>query len=188
VITTVTVLSYEAMRERARHDRIPATACVVSIIDPEEEPIFEEDTDRIVTLRFHDLDPQWPVDPERDPRPSYVLMNEDHAKRIVDRVLKFHEHPAPWELLVNCMAGISRSGAVATFARRLAAIPYGNVQKRHPGLHPNRHVLRLLVQELRTRTVAGRLIVGGLTRREIQSRARSTAPTTASDRQRRRCR
>ena len=188
MITTVTVLSYEAMRERARHDRIPATACVVSIIDPEEEPIFAADTDRIITVRFHDLDPEWPVDPERDPRPSYVFMSEEDAKRIVDHVVRFHEHPERWECLVHCMAGVSRSGAVGTFARRLAAISYGTFKKRNPGLHPNRHVLRLLVQELRTRTVAGRLIVGGLTRREIQSRARSTAPTTASDRQRRRCR
>jgi len=38
VITTVTVLSYEAMLQRARDHRIPANTFVVSIIDPEEEP------------------------------------------------------------------------------------------------------------------------------------------------------
>ena len=188
MITSITVLSYAAMLERAKDHGIPANVFVVSIVDPEEAPIFEQDTDRIITLRFHDLDPEWPVDPERDPRPSYVFMNEDHARRSVDHVLRFHQHPESWACLVNCMAGVSRSGAIGTFARRLAAISYGNFKKRNPGLHPNRHVLRLLVQELRTRTVAGRLIAGGLARREIQSRARSTAPTTASDRQRRRCR
>ena len=112
MITTVTVLSYEAMRERARHDRIPATACVVSIVDPEEAPIFEQDTERIITVRFHDLDPEWPVNTDLDPK--YVFMSAEDAKRIVDHVLKFHDHPAPWAFLVNCMAGISRSGAVAT--------------------------------------------------------------------------
>ena len=101
MITTVTVLSYEAMRERARDHGVPANAVVVSIIDPEEEPIFEYDTDRIITLRFHDLDPAWPVDPERDPRPSYVFMSAEQARqivgeasggdfRIVNRVLLLH--------------------------------------------------------------------------------------------------
>src|SRR5436305_9620606 len=84
------------MLERARDHGIPANAFVISIVDPEHEPIFERDTDRIITLRFHDLDPQWPVDPERDARPSYVFINEEDAKRIVNHVVKFHEHPEPW--------------------------------------------------------------------------------------------
>ncbi len=62
MITTVTVLSYEAMRERAKDHGIPANVFVVSIVDPEEAPIFEEDTERIITVRFHDLNPDWPVD------------------------------------------------------------------------------------------------------------------------------
>ena len=155
MITTVTVLSYEAMRERARHDRIPATACVVSIVDPEEEPIFEEDTERIITLKFHDLDPQWPVDPERDPRPSYVLMNADHAQQIVAHVLKFHEHPERWECLVHCMAGVSRSGAVATFVQRLAGVPAEHFLTQNAGLHPNGYVLKLLMRELTRRRGRG---------------------------------
>ena len=151
MITTVTVLSYEAMRERARDHRISANTFVVSIIDPEEEPIFEEDTDRIVTLRFHDLDPEWPVDPDRDPRPSYVFMSEEDAKRIVDHVLKFYRHPAPWEFLVNCMAGISRSGAVATFVQRVAGVPADHFLTQIRDLHPNGHVLKLLMVELSNR-------------------------------------
>ena len=39
MITSITVLSYEAMLERARDHRIPANTFVVSIIDPEEETI-----------------------------------------------------------------------------------------------------------------------------------------------------
>ena len=155
MITTVTVLSYEAMRERVRHHRIPTDAVVVSIIDPEEHAIFEEDTDRIITLRFHDLDPQWPVDPERDPRPSYVFMSAEDATRIVDHVLKFHEHPAPWEFLVNCMAGVSRSGAVGTFVQRVAGIPAEHFLTQNTGLHPNGYVFKLLMRELTRRRRRG---------------------------------
>jgi len=155
VITSITVLSYEAMLERARGHRIPANTSVVSIVDPEEEPIFEEDTERIITVRFHDLDPDWPVDPERDPRPSYVFMSEEDAKRIVDHVVRFHEHPERWECLVHCMAGVSRSGAVGTFIQRVAGIPAEHFLTQNTGLHPNRYVLKLLMRELSNRGWAG---------------------------------
>ena len=147
MITSVTCLSYEGMLERAKHYRIPANVFVVSIVDPEEAPIFAADTDRIITLRFHDLDPEWPVDPERDPRPSYVFMSEEDAKRIVDHVLRFHQHPESWELMVNCMAGVSRSGAVGTFVQRLASIPEADFITTNPALHPNKYVLKLLMRE-----------------------------------------
>src|SRR5439155_17464336 len=137
------------MLERARHHRIPANTFVVSIIDPEEEPIFAPDTDRIITVRFHDLDPEWPVNTDLDP--SYVFMSEEDAKRIVDHVLKFHDHPAPWAFLVNCMAGISRSGAVATFVQRLAGVPADHFLTQNRDLHPNGHVLKLLMVELSNR-------------------------------------
>jgi len=133
------------MLERASYSRIQANAFVVSIIDPEEEPIFEEDTDRIVTLRFHDLDPEWPVNTDLDPK--YVFMSADQARQIVDHLLRFHAHPAPWEFLVNCMAGISRSGAVGTFVQRVADIPDEHFLTQNTGLHPNGYVLKLLMRE-----------------------------------------
>ena len=151
MITFITVLSYEAMLERARDHRIPANTFVVSIIDPEEEPIFAADTDRIITVRFHDLDPQRPVDPERDPRPSYVFMSEEDATRIVAHVIRFHQHPQPWELFVNCMAGISRSGAVGTFVQRVVGIPAEQFLTQNTGLRPNPYVLKLLMRELTRR-------------------------------------
>ncbi len=151
MINSVTLLSYAAMFERARSRRIPADTFVVSIVDPEEDPIFPEDTDRILTVKFHDLDPEWPVDPERDPRPSYVFMNENRARRIVDHVIKFHQHPEPWEFLVNCMQGISRSGAVGTFVQRVAGIPAEQFVTTNSALHPNRYVLKLLMRELTRR-------------------------------------
>ena len=155
MITSITCLSYEAMLERARDHGIPANAFVISIVDPEHEPIFERDTDRIITLRFHDLDPQWPVDPERDARPSYVFINEEDAKRIVNHVVKFHEHPEPWEFLVNCMAGISRSGAVGTFVQRMAGIPAEQFVTQNTGLRPNPYVLKLIMRELTRRRRRG---------------------------------
>jgi len=155
VITSITCLSYEVTLERARDHGIPANAFVISIVDPEHEPIFERDTARIITLRFHDLDAQWPVDPERDPRPSYVFMNQEDANRIVNHVVKFHEHPEPWEFLVNCMAGISRSGAVGTFVQRVAGIPAEQFLTQNTGLRPNPYVLKLLMRELTRRRRRG---------------------------------
>ncbi len=47
MIVSVTVLSYEAIW--SGHGP--------SIIDTEENPIFDQDADRIISVRFHDLDP-----------------------------------------------------------------------------------------------------------------------------------
>ena len=83
-------------------------------------------------------------------------MNEEDAKRIVNHVVKFHEHPEPWELLVNCMQGISRSGAVGTFVQRVAGIPAEQFLTQNTGLHPNRYVLKLLAREWTRRRGRGR--------------------------------
>jgi len=83
--------------------------------------------------------------------PKYVFMSAEDAKRIVDHVLKFHDHPAPWAFLVNCMAGISRSGAVATFVQRLAGVPADHFLTQNKDLHPNGYVLKLLMVELSNR-------------------------------------
>ncbi len=91
----------------------------------------------------------------RDPRPSYVFMSEEDAKRIVDHVVRFHEHPERWECLVHCMAGVSRSGAVGTFIQRVAGIPAEHFLTQNTGLHPNRYVLKLLMRELSNRGWAG---------------------------------
>jgi len=74
-------------------------------------------------------------------------MNEEDAKRIVNHVVKFHEHPEPWELLVNCMAGISRGGAVATFVQCVAGIPAEQFLTQNTGLRPDPYVLKLLMRE-----------------------------------------
>ncbi len=96
------------------------------------------------------------MDPERDPRPSYVFMSEEDAKRIVDHVVRFHEHPERWECLVHCMAGVSRSGAVGTFIQRVAGIPAEHFLTQNTGLHPNGYVLKLLAREWTRRRGRGR--------------------------------
>jgi len=61
------------------------------------------------------------------------------------------QHPEPWEFLVNCMAGISRSGVVGTFVQRVAGIPREHFITTNSALHPNRYVLKLLMVELHNR-------------------------------------
>ena len=65
------------------------------------------------------------------------------------------QHPEPWEFLVNCMAGISRSGAVGTFVQRVAGIPAEQFLTQNTGLRPNPYVLKLLMRELSNRGWAG---------------------------------
>lgn len=144
MITSVTVLSYEQMMREAMHNRIPENAFIVSIIDPEEDPIFDEDTDRIITLRFHDLDPKW-FEPQHTS--SYVFMSEEQAKQIAAHVFKHADAEEEFVFYVNCMAGISRSGAVGTFAARVAGISDEEFRAANHQIMPNGYILSLLMRE-----------------------------------------
>src|SRR5438876_9158581 len=112
MITKVIVLGYEAILEELRENRLPANAIFVSITDPEEEPVFATETDRIITLAFHDVDPQWFKDYTTGQGKQYRWMTEDEAKKCADFIFRHHAAVEEYILYTNCMAGICRSGAV----------------------------------------------------------------------------
>jgi predicted protein tyrosine phosphatase len=79
-----------------------------------------------------------------------TLFNEDHAKKIID----FQKTLGPEieYIIVHCTAGVSRSGAVATFFQDMYNI--GNDEsnewfaKNNRQIIPNRHVLKILREVL----------------------------------------
>jgi len=48
--------------------------------------------------------------------PKIILFNEDHARKIIEFLNLAERKLEPMLLLIHCNAGVSRSGAVATFA------------------------------------------------------------------------
>ena len=149
MITSVHILSYEDMLKALCDNAIPPEAAIISITDPEEDRIFDEDTDRILTFQFHDVDPEWFQGPTwtEEARSKYKSMTPEEATRCYEFIVRHHQKPEWCPLYVNCMAGISRSGAVGTFAHRLCQTDRDEFETRNPDLYPNGHILRLLMRE-----------------------------------------
>lgn len=75
--------------------------------------------------------------------PNAVLFEVEHAKKIVSFLDGLKDRPGNETLVVHCDAGISRSGAVGSFASDYFGLNYEEFKKMNRVL-PNYHVRRLL--------------------------------------------
>lgn len=117
----------------------PHTGAMISIVDSAHNPAFTlSGWSDIKYFRFDDL---VHLPPEH---PQYVLFNEQMAREIVAFVRDLHALEHPIMLYVHCMAGVSRSGAIAYWVAQEFGIPlpdYFPVRAK-----PNLRVLSLLMQ------------------------------------------
>ena len=91
---------------------------VISITDRDSfgEAKIKDGWHSILRVHFHDVDPAKPCDE------PHILMNEEHARQIVEFVRGLpHEVNG---VLVHCQAGISRSAAVAKWISREFGLPF----------------------------------------------------------------
>lgn len=82
--------------------------------------------------------------PNSEKAKSLVLFNDEHANNIIQLIDLAQEDTIDSVLVVHCAAGISRSGAVATFACDYCRLDYAEFLKNNPCLYPNQFVLRTL--------------------------------------------
>lgn len=73
-----------------------------------------------------------------------ILFNDHMAEDIVDFIKRIHAEEEDSVLIVHCHAGISRSGAVGTFACDFCRLDYQKFCRLNPYIMPNSYVLRLL--------------------------------------------
>ena len=73
-----------------------------------------------------------------------ILFDKDMAKSVISFVDRLNREKEDSSLIVHCRAGISRSGAVGTFACDFCGINYDDFKCINPNIFPNYHVLRLL--------------------------------------------
>lgn len=110
----------------------------ISIADPGQAPCQNEILDNIpkLKLHFYDLakDLYDEINCETIPAPT-----ADHAKQIVDFILANPDK----NILVNCQAGISRSGCIAQFCNEYLGYTWPDLVKRFAV--PNHHLLKLMV-------------------------------------------
>ncbi|MBX9686826.1 MAG: hypothetical protein K2X27_09000 [Candidatus Obscuribacterales bacterium] len=153
MIVAAKALSYEGITSllRSREDLLQQN-CFISIL-PEQ-------------LRKQAADLVWPANSERwystffeDIRPEYLnliemleerldreieVFDEAEADRIIDFLEKSHKRPAPETLYANCVAGVSRSGAVVSFACEAFELDRRKFLESNPQIMPNNLVLYML--------------------------------------------
>lgn len=108
---------------------------VISITDRDSfgEAKIKDGWHSVLRVHFHDVDPAEPCDE------PHILMNEEHARQIVEFVRGLPDEVNG--ILVHCQAGISRSAAVAKWICEEFRIPFDERYDKF-----NRHVYQLLVE------------------------------------------
>lgn len=109
----------------------------ISITDPKVPSLFSSNNSSVLQLKFHDIVPEniW------NSQSNLILPTKEHAKQIVVFVQAVNALAEPVLLLVNCMAGISRSGAVVTYVGNLCGF---DPKEHNPQIDPNEYLLELL--------------------------------------------
>lgn len=118
---------------------------IISIVDHDADWLFAEPTEKnILQLRFNDLDGDKVYRPKKAKaikKDGKIVFNEDHAKQIKNFLDSIDTRK---DLIVHCVAGISRSGAVGDFARTKFKIPFGKFMRNNPQVQPNAWIRKLL--------------------------------------------
>lgn len=87
---------------------------IISIYGDGMKP-FDIHSQDFLQLNFDDIE-EKEYSSIKEKYPELVLFNEGHAKQIMDFLIKIRKEHKKKLLLINCYAGISRSGAVGKFA------------------------------------------------------------------------
>jgi predicted protein tyrosine phosphatase len=172
-ITTVRAVPYSDMAEYLRGES-PARPCaalaashdrvwIISVTSSPRCPTnaFEgwdeggpvalcEDGDDRIALAFDDVEPR--ADPtthtELGRNARYVYFDHAMAQKVCRFIRRAHgDDPARRDLLlINCHAGVSRSGAIGDFARSVTGGDYSDFKRLNPQVVPNAHVRRTLFE------------------------------------------
>ena len=73
--------------------------------------------------------------------PNAKLFNEPHAQVVIELLDKIQKEEKDSYLIVHCAAGISRSGAIGTFACDYCHLDYHEFTKSNPSIMANQYVL-----------------------------------------------
>ncbi len=158
MIRKVIVHSREAICQNLAELLVEDSNYFISIVDPAADNVFPDGHLRAITLRFDDVSPDMFENVERFEticaemqalgRPLQ-LFYASQAVEIVAFVRQLHAAEAEVNLHVHCTLGVSRSGAIATYAANACNIDLAEFAALNPQIHPNQLVLKMLSQAAR---------------------------------------
>ena len=92
----------------------------------------------VMSIRFDDIK-GMEYEKIKVVHPKIILFNEGHAKKIIEFIDLLQRKQEPTLLLIHCSAGVSRSGAVATFVSEYLSVPFSDEY-----ILPNSYILEIL--------------------------------------------
>lgn len=107
---------------------------IISFYESKENPYFYQTHHNVLSLQVDDI---------KEPVSGLTLFDDNHAKQVINFLinLKFTDD---FTLIIQCYAGVSRSGAVAEFARSLFHLNNDEFIKDNPNIYPNQYILEKL--------------------------------------------
>lgn len=153
MITAARALSCEGMKNllRKQPELLPHHTFISVLPDTmrkEETGLtWPQNSERWLSMFFEDIRPEHlPLLPILEDQfgKNLVRFNETHADAIVTFLENCHARPEQEILYTNCVAGISRSGAIASFAVEVFNLDRKAFHRENPQILPNNLVLYLL--------------------------------------------
>lgn len=115
-------------------------ACFISILDIDNnEQKFDTTIDNFLQVKMWDI--------EKDLFENNELKYEKPSEKELKRIVEFiNKHKDKTVFIVHCSAGISRSGAVATFIKEkfMSEVDKENFMKENKFIQPNLYILNRL--------------------------------------------
>lgn len=106
----------------------------------------------VLELNCWDLTPEQLTDDLKVAYPDVKLFTPVQAHKTLEFLDRIQADDRVGQLAIHCYAGISRSGAVATFANQYFGLDEVTFTRDHPYILPNKHILQLLTEAKQKKT------------------------------------
>lgn len=106
--------------------------------DDKDKTPFREDSDNFKSMWFYDIDNTIV---EESTGKIYEVISDEQLKEIYDYIVSHKDFDY---FIVHCSAGISRSGAVGSFANDMFGESYSEFKSRNKWISPNTYIIRKL--------------------------------------------
>lgn len=150
MITRVFALPYTRMKQLVTTqaellDTHYFVSCLGSTNNEGQAQILPPDSDRWVTLRFDDINSRGLAAMTPEEAARYTIFSDQQADRIIDLVEASQRDTEQEHIfLVNCAAGVCRSGAVVSFIQEIIRLDWEQFRRDNPNVAPNDIVLKTL--------------------------------------------